>query len=44
VNPNTGEPPGEHNKPPRVATNSIYMDLSHPSALVLPVIYPDATR
>jgi hypothetical protein len=25
-----------------VATNSVYMDATHPSALVLPVIYPDA--
>ncbi|MDE2486302.1 MAG: hypothetical protein KGO51_02800 [Alphaproteobacteria bacterium] len=40
VNPNTGEAPGEHKLPPRVAKNSIYMDASHPSALVLPVIYP----
>lgn len=44
VNPNTGEPPGEHKLSPRVATNSIYVDASHPSALVLPVIYPDETR
>ncbi len=41
VNPNTGEAPGGHKLPPRVATNSVYMDASHPSALVLPVIYPD---
>ena len=41
VNPNTGEPAGEHRLPPRVATNSVYMDAAHPSALVLPVIYPD---
>lgn len=41
VNPNTGEAPGQHNLPPRVATNMIYMDASHPSALVLPVIYPE---
>jgi hypothetical protein len=25
---------------PRVAVNTIYMDAAHPSALVLPVIYP----
>ena len=25
----------------RVATNTVYMDASHPSALVLPVVYPD---
>jgi uncharacterized protein len=41
VNPNTGEAPGGHKLAPRVATNSVYMDASHPSALVLPVIYPD---
>lgn len=41
VNPNTGEAPGEHRLPARVATNMIYMDDSHPSALVLPVIYPE---
>jgi predicted acyl esterase len=40
VNPNTGEAPGEHKLPPRVAVNTVYMDASHPSALVLPVIYP----
>ena len=41
VNPNTGEPAGEHKLPPRVARNSVYMDAAHPSALVLPVVYPD---
>ncbi|WP_293375111.1 CocE/NonD family hydrolase [Phenylobacterium sp.] len=41
VNPNTGEAEGEHKLAPRVATNSVYMDASHPSALVLPVVYPD---
>nr|MEA2797035.1 uncharacterized protein [Phenylobacterium sp.] len=41
VNPNTGEPPGEHKQAPRVATNTVYMDAAHPSALVLPVVYPD---
>lgn len=40
VNPNTGEGPGEHRLPPRVAVNSVYMDAAHPSALVLPVVYP----
>ncbi|HEY2750031.1 CocE/NonD family hydrolase [Phenylobacterium sp.] len=42
VNPNTGEAPGEHRQAPRVATNSVFMDAAHPSALVLPVVYPDA--
>ena len=42
VNPNTGEAAGGHKIAPRVATNSVYVDASHPSALVLPVIYPDA--
>ncbi|MEW5686359.1 MAG: CocE/NonD family hydrolase [Pseudomonadota bacterium] len=40
VNPNTGEAPGAAKLPPRVATNTIFMDASHPTALVLPVIYP----
>jgi len=38
VNDNNGEAPGEH-LPPRVATNTIYVDKEHPSALVLPVVY-----
>ncbi len=40
INPNTGQPFGP--KPtmaPRVATNTIYFDKDHPSAMVLPVIY-----
>ncbi|MDB5427041.1 MAG: hypothetical protein JWR43_1016 [Phenylobacterium sp.] len=41
VNPNTGEAPGEHRQAPRVAANTVYMDAAHPSALVLPVVYPD---
>ena len=41
MNPNTGEAPGEHKLKPRVATNSIFMDATHPSALVLPVVYPE---
>jgi len=41
VNANTGEAPGEHKLTPRVATNSVYMDAAHPSALVLPVVYPE---
>jgi putative CocE/NonD family hydrolase len=41
VNPNTGEPPGPQKQPPRVAVNTVYMDAAHPSALVLPVVYPD---
>ena len=40
VNSNTGEAPGIRLLKPRVAINSIYMDASHPSALVLPVVYP----
>ena len=40
VNPNTGETPGMSQLPPRVATNSVYLDEGHPSALVLPVVYP----
>jgi predicted acyl esterase len=40
VNPNTGEAPGQHTMKPRVAANTVYFDKDHPSALVLPVIYP----
>lgn len=40
VNPNTGDPPGAAKSPPRVATNAIHMDAAHPTALVLPVVYP----
>ena len=41
VNPNTGDAPGQHKLAARVATNSVYMDAGHPSALVLPVVYPE---
>jgi predicted acyl esterase len=41
VNGNNGTAPGDHRAAPRVATNSVYMDATHPSALVLPVVYPD---
>jgi putative CocE/NonD family hydrolase len=40
VNPNTGEAPGEHKLAPRIAVNTLYLDRDHPTALVLPVIYP----
>jgi len=40
VNDNSGAAPGEHGKP-RVATNTIYFDKDHPSALVLPIVYLD---
>ena len=40
VNDNNGEAPGEH-LPPRIATNTVYFDRDHPSALVLPVVYLD---
>jgi putative CocE/NonD family hydrolase len=39
VNPNTGEPPGGKASP-RIAVNTIYMDEAHPTAIVLPVVYP----
>ena len=39
VNPNTGEAAGGK-ATPRVATNVIFMDAAHPTALVLPVVYP----
>lgn len=38
INPNTGEPFGAATKtPPRVATNTVYFDRRHPSAMILPV-------
>jgi uncharacterized protein len=40
VNDNNGEAPGQH-LPPRVATNTVYFDADHPSALVLPLVYLD---
>jgi hypothetical protein len=40
VNPNTGEAPGEGKLKPRVAVNTVYMDATRPSAIVLPVVYP----
>jgi hypothetical protein len=41
VNRNNGSPAGDRTAPERVARNSILMDANHPTALVLPVIYPD---
>jgi uncharacterized protein len=41
LNPNTGEAPGSNKLKPRVATNTVYHDAAHPSAVVLPVIYLD---
>jgi uncharacterized protein len=43
VNDNNGAAPGEH-LPPRVATNTIYVDHDHPSALVLPIVYLDSRQ
>jgi predicted acyl esterase len=40
VNPNTGEAPGRSRTKPRTAVNTIYMDETRPSAIVLPVVYP----
>ncbi len=37
VNPNTGGAAGAR---PRIAANTLHMDAAHPSAIVLPVIYP----
>lgn len=37
VNPNTGEAAGQSAIPPRIATNSIYHDHDHPTAVVLPI-------
>lgn len=41
VNPNTGEAPGSAKLKPRVAVNTVYLDASRPSAIVLPVVYPE---
>jgi uncharacterized protein len=41
INPNTGEPFGvATSTAPRVATNTIYVDKRHPSAMMLPVLSP----
>lgn len=37
VNPNTGEAPGSETLESRSATNVIYHDAEHPSALVIPL-------
>ena len=44
VNRNNGAPPGDVTTPARIATNTIYVDKDHPTALVLPVIYPDDAK
>jgi predicted acyl esterase len=44
VNPNTGDTPSVMKQRLRVATNTIYMDESHPTALVLPVVYPAESK
>jgi predicted acyl esterase len=44
VNRNNGAPPGDTTTPARIATNTVYMDKDHPTALVLPVIYPDDVK
>jgi predicted acyl esterase len=41
INRNNGASPGDVTTPARVATNTVYLDKDHPTALVLPVIYPD---
>jgi predicted acyl esterase len=40
VNHNNGDTATDP-KPPRIATNSVYLDKDHPTALVLPVVYLD---
>jgi|HubBroStandDraft_1064217.scaffolds.fasta_scaffold38835_3 predicted acyl esterase len=44
VNRNNGASPGDLSTPARIATNTIYMDKDHPTALVLPMIYPDDVK
>jgi len=44
VNPNTGEAPGSAKLKPRVAVNTVYLDASRPSAIVLPVVYPEGVN
>jgi hypothetical protein len=41
VSRNNGAPSGDKAQPSRVARNTIFLDAGHPTALVLPVIYPD---
>jgi putative CocE/NonD family hydrolase len=41
VNPNTGESFAMPSSHPRVATNTVYFDSKHPSAMVLPVLPAD---
>ena len=38
VNPNTGEPAGRSTMKPRIATNVVFHDQMHPTAIVLPVV------
>jgi hypothetical protein len=44
VNQNNGAEPGDKTTSPRIATNSIYLDKTHPTSIVLPVIYPDDVK
>jgi uncharacterized protein len=39
VNPNSGEPEGEWQRP-RIARNRVFVEAAHPSHLLLPVIPP----
>jgi uncharacterized protein len=43
VNPNTGEPLGEHRRT-QLATNSVYHSAERPSRIVLPVIPKEARQ
>jgi uncharacterized protein len=40
INPNTGDLPGR-GADTRIAHNVVYLDAAHPSAIRLPVIYPE---
>lgn len=41
VNPNTWDEPGKAKAKPRTATNTVFHDKARPSALVLPLVYPE---
>lgn len=43
VNPNTGEPLGDHRRS-QITTNTVYHSRQHPSRIILPVITKEATQ
>lgn len=41
VNPNNGAALDDNTTPAKIATNTIYFDAQHPSAIVLPIVTQD---